>query len=96
MLTTDDLKSIRETLRPDFDALGTRIDDLEGTMNIKFDAVHQHFEEEIGKVRNEMVTKDYLDRKLAPINGKINVLVDVLHKNRTISDEERDIVRVQA
>ena len=47
-------------------------------------------------VEATMVTKDYLDRKLAPINGKINVLVDVLHKNRTITDGERDIVRAQA
>jgi hypothetical protein len=75
MLTPEDLQAIQTALKPQFDAIGTmvdgvetslvsRIDELEETMNIKFEAVHEHFTEEIGQIRNEMVTKDYLDRKL--------------------------------
>ncbi len=44
------------------------------------------------RVEATMVTKDYLDEKLAPVNGKINLLVDVLHRNRTISDDQRRTV----
>ena len=40
--------------------------------------------------------KDYLDRKLAPINGKMNVLVDVLHQNKAITDDQKRIVQLQA
>ena len=46
----------------------------------------------VTKIEATMVTKSYLDDKLAPINGKINSLVDVLHRNGTISDDQRRIV----
>ena len=74
MLTQDDLKRIREVVRSevesseftekDLKAIGSiveeKIDGLEERMNVKFDAVH----EDIESIRNQMVTKDYLDRKL--------------------------------
>jgi len=39
-----------------------------------------------------MVTKDYLDEKLGNVNGKIAILTDVLHRNGTISDDQRKSV----
>lgn len=47
----------------------------------------------VTKIEAVMVTKDYLDEKLYPIYGKIDVLADVLHENETISNEQRQLVR---
>ncbi len=81
MLTQDDLKAIGQIVKGE-------VDSLEASMNVKFDAVH----EDIEGMRNQMVTKSYLDDKLAPIKGKINLLVDVLHQNKALSDEQRRTV----
>lgn len=44
-------------------------------------------------IKATMVTKDYLDEKLGGIKGKINVLVDVLHQNKAVTEAQRAIVR---
>lgn len=62
MLTQDDLKAIGTIVGEQIEAkVPPMIDALEERMNVKFDAVH----EDIESVRNQMVTKSYLDDKLA-------------------------------
>lgn len=74
MLTQDDLQQIGRVIREEVPVIiqssiqhlvppmiRAGIDELEERMNVKFDAVH----EELESIRNQMVTKDYLDRKLA-------------------------------
>jgi|CXWL01.1.fsa_nt_gi predicted nuclease with TOPRIM domain len=74
-------------LRGEFGVLRGEFEGLSG----KFDGLDRR----LTRVETLMVTKDYLDEKLAPIRGKINVLVDVLHQNRTLSDDQRHIVHSQ-
>ncbi|HJV32458.1 MAG TPA: hypothetical protein VJ694_00355 [Patescibacteria group bacterium] len=65
---------------------------IEDNMNPQFEAIRNRLDVIETRMETDMVTRDYLDQKLAPINGKINVLVDVLHRNGTISDDQRRIV----
>lgn len=65
---------------------------IEDNMNPQFDAIRNRLDTIETRMDMEMVTKDYLDQKLAPINDKISVLVDVLHRNGTISDDQRRVV----
>jgi hypothetical protein len=73
MLTSEDLKAIGILVGEQIDErvpkiikelvppmIAEGIDALEERMDVKFDAVH----EDIESIRNQMVTKDYLDRKL--------------------------------
>ncbi len=69
---------IEDNVNPQFEAVRTRLDALES---------------DLVSVKASMVTKDYLDEKLGKVNGKINVLVDVLHKNNTITADQRGIVQ---
>ena len=61
MLTQDDLKAIGTLIKAGIEPLTERIDGLEETMNVKFDAV----QESLDSIENRMVTKSYLDDKLA-------------------------------
>ncbi|HJV33247.1 MAG TPA: hypothetical protein VJ694_04440 [Patescibacteria group bacterium] len=62
MLTQDDLKAIGTIVGEQIEAkVPPMIDALEERMNVKFDAVH----EDIESLRSQMVTKSYLDDKLA-------------------------------
>lgn len=81
----------------------TTLDDVLDAVNKGFSEMQVQFEgnkadvadlkQRVTKIEAVMVTKDYLDEKLYPIHGKIDVLVDVLHENKTISSEQRLIVR---
>lgn len=87
MLSEKDIRRIGEELgrviednvNPQFESIRSRLDMVESRLTV---------------VESTMVTKSYLDDKLSPINGKINILVDVLHRNGTISDDQRRIVHV--
>ncbi|MEK7546125.1 MAG: hypothetical protein AAB554_03565 [Patescibacteria group bacterium] len=74
MLTQDDLKAIGtlvgEQIREEVPKIikdlvppmiKAGVDELEERMNVKFDAVHEHMED----MENRLVTKNYLDEKLA-------------------------------
>jgi hypothetical protein len=72
---------------------------LAESVDRRFTVVHS----DIRKIRTSMVTKDYLDDKLADLRGdliiltrrpnnKVDTLVDVLHEKRVISDA--DVERV--
>lgn len=65
MLTQDDLKAIgtivEEKVLASEGRIETKLDELEESMNIKFDAVH----EELEAMENRLVSKSYLDEKLA-------------------------------
>jgi hypothetical protein len=68
---------------------------LEDNIMPQLDVMHEGIaglKKEMVSMKAVMVTKDYLDEKLGSVNGKINVLVDVLHRNGTISDDQRRIV----
>lgn len=69
MLGQEDFKQIGEVVREEVPRIiqetvspmiKAGIDELEVRLNTKFDAVH----EELEGIKNQMVTKDYLDRKL--------------------------------
>lgn len=74
MLTQDDLKAIGTLVGEQIDEKVPKIikdlvpsmiteglDSLEERMNVKFDALHEHMED----MENRLVTKSYLDDKLA-------------------------------
>lgn len=65
MLTQDDLKAIgtivEEKILASEGRIDSKLDSLEVRMNTKFDAVHEHMED----MENRLVTKSYLDDKLA-------------------------------
>lgn len=59
----------------------------------------ENIESEIGKIKNRMVTKDYLDEKMADLRGdlvvmmrkedtKVKTLVDILEKRKIISKKD--------
>ena len=86
MLSEKDIRRIGEEMgRVIDDNLMPRIEDL-------IDEKLAPLDTRLTSVESSMVTKDYLDQKLAPVSGKINVLIDVLHRNGTISDDQRRIV----
>ncbi len=68
MLTQDDLKAIGTLIKTEIEPLSERIDRLEETVNVKFDAVQEQLDSIDGRligVEASMVTKSYLDDKLA-------------------------------
>ncbi len=86
MLSEKDIRRIGEEMGKVIDDnLMPRIEDL-------IDGKLAPLDTRLTRVESSMVTKDDLDDKLAPLKGKINVLVDVLHRNGTISDDHRRIV----
>ena len=68
---------IEDNMNPQLEAIRTRLDTVETRLT---------------KVEATMVTKDYLDQKLGTVNGKIAILTDALHRNGTISDDQRRAV----
>lgn len=84
------------------------IDDLAVMIKIGFDEVHEkmsglvtkeEFNKTINKMKNEMVTKDFLTEKLADLRGDLNLiirgedgkvmkLVDILHEKRVLTAED--------
>lgn len=66
MLTQDDIKAIGTIVGEQIELkvppiIKAGVDDLEMRMNVKFDAIHEEFE----TLKNTVVTKSYLDEKLA-------------------------------
>ncbi len=61
MLTQDDLKAIGEIVKGETGPIREGLATLEERMNVKFDAVQESLE----SIENRMVTKSYLDDKLA-------------------------------
>lgn len=86
MLSEKDIRRIGEEMgRVIDDNLMPRIEDL-------IDEKLAPLDTRLTSVEASMVTKDYLDQKLGTVSGKINILVDVLHRNGTISEDQRRIV----
>lgn len=81
------LQEVLEAVKEGFTGVQTDIESLKSDVG--------GLKKEITAMKAVMVTKDYLDEKLGPIRGKINVLVDVLHQNKAISEEQRHIVHAQ-
>lgn len=96
MLTDQDIKRIGEevasviehNINPQFESVSGRLDKIE----VRLDRIEGRMDGAELRMDTVMVTKSYLDEKLAPIKGKINVLVDVLHQNKTISDDQRRVI----
>lgn len=86
MLSEKDIRRIGEEMgRVIDDNLMPRIEDLIDEKLAPLDA-------RLTNVEAAMVTKGYLDEKLGRVNGKINVLTDVLHRNGAIADTQRGTV----
>ena len=78
------------------------IDTLAGMMKKEFDGIGNRFsglEGKVDKIEATMVTKDYLDEKLADLRGdlvvltrkedtKVGKLIEVLKRRKVISEEE--------
>lgn len=86
--TIDDLAII---VKGEFEKVNGRFDKVDG----RFDKVDGRLD----KIESSMVTKDYLDEKLADLRGdlvvlmrkedtKLKILVEILRKNKVISDQE--------
>ncbi|MBI2458926.1 MAG: hypothetical protein HYV53_00030 [Parcubacteria group bacterium] len=87
-ITLDQLAGMIQT---QFDEVGKQFDEV----NKKFTEVNSH----LGKVESNMLTKDYLDDKLADLRGdlvvltrkednKVKKLINILRKRDLISDDE--------
>jgi len=88
-----------------FDRIEGRLDGVEGRLDRvdgRFDKVDERFgslESDVAHIKNVMVTKEYLDDKLADLKGdlvlltrkedkKLKMLIQILEKRRLISPEE--------
>lgn len=103
MLTRNDLKQIGEVMddklvevleavNKGFSGVQEQFQGMTGEVaGLKGDVAG--LKKEMVAVKATMVTKDYLDEKLGKVNGKINVLVDVLHKNNALTSDQRGIVQ---
>jgi len=100
---------VRETETTNTDILkvinkfSTNVDKRFSDIDQRFDGVDNRLgiiEKEVGKIKATMVTKDYLDDKLADLRGdlvvlmrkedrKMLTLVEILFKNKIISEKER-------
>ena len=94
-MTIDDLavivKGEFEKMDEKFDKVDKRFENIDK----RFDGIDKRFD----KIESSMVTKDYLDEKLADLRGdlvvlmrkedaKLKTLVEILRKNKIISDQE--------
>lgn len=84
------------------------IDEKFEKIDERFEKIDERFEKiegDIGYLKNNMVTKDYLDKKLAELEGKIiliikrgeerfNILLEILLERGTIN--KKDVDRIQA
>ena len=69
-ITTDQLAGM---IKEQFDEVGKRFDEVDK----KFDEVNKQFGEvngRLGKIESNMLTKDYLDERLADLRGDLVVL----------------------
>src|SRR3990167_5380096 len=93
-------------MKKEFDGIGGRFDKLDGEIKqIKGDITGM--KGEIGSIKATMVTKDYLDDKLADLRGdlvvlmrkedtKVGKLIDVLKRRKVISEaEEKEILSME-
>lgn len=107
MLTPDDIKSIgvelgkviEHNITPALDGLHTQI----GSINTQIDGLHT----QIGEIRSQMVTKSYLDDKLAELEGtvivrqrkedqKVNLLIDLLQRKSILAETDiRQLKEIQ-
>lgn len=92
MLTKNDLKQIGDLLDTKLDE---KLGDVLEAVNTGFSDMQTDIDglkKDVTTMKAVMVTKDYLDQKLGTVNGKITILTDVLHRNGTISDDQRKAV----
>ncbi|MBU4332430.1 hypothetical protein KKD19_01565 [Patescibacteria group bacterium] len=68
-------------IKPSFDDVYKKIDHVEQRLEKKIDHVEQRLEKKIDHVDNQMVTKDYLDEKLADLKG------DTVVRDRKIDEK---------
>mgnify|MGYP001611056899 CR=1 FL=1 len=101
-----DLRQIKQLLKDNNEILlkkvDEKIDELAVIVNGSFDEVDKRFDEvngRLGKIESNLLTKDYLDERLADLRGdlvvltrkednKVKKLVDILKKRDVISDGE--------
>ena len=83
-----------------------KIDQRFDKVDQRFDKVDQRFDKlegRVGSLENQMVTKDYLDEKLADLRGdlvvltrkedvKLRALVDILHRKQVLSEDEKQAI----
>lgn len=94
MLTDNDIarigvevgKVIEDNVNPRFEAIEKRLDGVEQ----RLDGV----EGRLTSLETGMVTKDFLERRLAKTDGKINILANILEKKDIITAEERETIRL--
>lgn len=108
---TEDLPEKVDKLTDKVDSVAVGITDLTEAVNNfatkvdqRFERVDQRFggiEQRLTKIEATMVTKDYLDEKLADLRGdlvilmrkedtKLKTLIDVLCNRKVISDEDKN------
>ncbi|MDD5032408.1 MAG: hypothetical protein PHR36_05240 [Patescibacteria group bacterium] len=89
-----------------FDKLEGKVDKLEGKVD-KLEGKVDGFEGRVGKIEATMVTKDYLDEKMADLRGdlvvlmrkedtKVSKLIEILKRRKVITEiEEKEILSME-
>jgi len=88
-----------EQVDKQFEQVFTVMHEYAMSVDVRFDKVH----EELNRMKNDMVTKEYLDNKLADLRGdmvvltrkeneKFNALVEILTMRKAITAEDADKV----
>lgn len=111
MLEKKDFKKIEEVvkrgLRTEAKRTDKKIDTLAAAVKVGFDDVDKRFDKldkEVTKIRATMVTKSYLDDKLADLEGsviirqrkqdkKVELLIEFLKKKNILDNEEINMLK---
>ena len=83
----DVAKSVNDlaaAVKTGFDGVDTRLNAIETHLN--------GVDTRLTSVEANMATKDFIERRLAKTDGKINSLIHTLEKKRVISEEEKRTV----
>jgi predicted nucleic acid-binding Zn-ribbon protein len=89
-------KVIEHNVTPVLDQIIGRMDKVEGKMD-KIESRMDKIESRMGRIESQMVTKEYLDDKLADLEGsvivrqrkedqKVNLLINILKDRKVIKD----------
>jgi chromosome segregation ATPase len=100
-LTSEDLKAVGEVVeeklgdvleavQTGFDHVETRLTGVEGRLT----NVENRLTGVERRMDTEMVTKDFLERRLSKTDGKINTLVSVLERKKVITEDEKRLIHL--
>lgn len=99
MLTKEDLTAIGEIVDGKIHGVESKIDDVLEAVNKGFQGMQNQMngmqsqindvDGRLKYVESNMVTKDFLERRLEKTDGKINALVNVLEGKRVITEDDK-------